>query len=178
MSLKNVASLVLAVLLVSPVMADDAVKTRKKGAKGKRGASLAGQLIKQLESVGLTDEQKKKITEMSKEASEASTKLREEAGITQELMKKRAAAQKELKDSGKKGKDLVAAVNEKAGLSETQVAAFTKLNASRTKFQRSAMALLTDEQKAKVPERLQRLLKAPGGKKGKGKGKGKKKKEE
>ncbi|WP_145419764.1 hypothetical protein [Planctomycetes bacterium K23_9] len=156
-------------------MADDAVKEKKKNAKGNRGASMAGQLIKQLKPVGLTDEQTKKIKELAKEPTELAKKIREEAGLTPELMKKRTAAMKELKDSGKKGKEMNAAVNEKAGLTETQIAAFTKMNEARTKFQRAAMALLTDEQKAKVPEKMQRMLKGPADRKGKGKGKGKKK---
>ena len=42
---------------------------------------------------------------------------REEAGITPELMKKLAEAQKALKDSEKKGKDRMAAIHEAAGLS-------------------------------------------------------------
>ncbi|MGB7347093.1 MAG: hypothetical protein WBD20_22910 [Pirellulaceae bacterium] len=170
MKFMNIASLALAVLLVSPVMADDAVKEKKKNAKGNRGAaSPAMQLIKQLEPVGLTEEQTTKIKELAKASAAADKALREEAGLTPELMKKRAEAQKELKDSGKKGKEMAAAVNEASGATEAQAAAFAKLNESRMKFQRAAMALLTDEQKANVPEKLQRMLKAAGGEKAKGK---------
>jgi Spy/CpxP family protein refolding chaperone len=173
MNLKTIASFALAALLISPVMAADEAKEKGKKGKGNRGASPATQLIKALEVVGLTDEQKTKIKEMGKEAGEMTKKLREEGGITNELMKKRSEAQKAVRESGVKGKEMQAAIAEKAGLTEAQVAAFTKLTAARTNFQKAAMALLTDEQKAKVPEKMQRLLKG-GNEKGKGKKKKKK----
>ena len=175
MNRKSIAAIALAAFLVAPAMAadDDAKGKKKKGQR--KNASPAMSLIKQLEPVGLTDEQVTKIKELGKTSLAAMKQAREDAGITPELMKKRAEAQKGLKDSGKKGKDLQAAINEKAGISEAQAAVFAKLGQSRQKFQRDVVALLTDEQKGKLPEKMKRLLKAPGKNAG---GKKKKKKAE
>ena len=162
MTLRTIAALALAALLVAPSIAadDDAKGKKKKNARG----NAAGQLIKQLEPVGLTEDQIAKIKELGKASTTAMAQVKKDAGITAELMKKRQAAMKELKDSGKKGKELAAAINAKAGISEAQAEALVKANTSRQKLQRDVMAILTDEQKAKLPEKMQRFLKA--GKKG------------
>lgn len=155
-----------AAMLVIPAVADDAKKERKKkGSKGARTAAM--QMMKQLEVVGLTDEQTTKLKELGATADEAMEALRNEAGLTKELVKKRTDAQKELKGSGKKGKELAAAVNEKAGLTEQQAAAFASLNAARMKFHKEVVGMLTDEQKAKLPEKMMRMMKSGKGKKGK-----------
>ena len=99
--------------------------------------------------------------------------MRDEAGITPALMKKRVEAQKSLKDSVKKGKELQAAINEAAGFTEAQSAAFAKVAEARTAFQKQVIALLTDEQKENLPQAMKRLSAADSGK---AKGKGKKKK--
>ena len=171
MKMKTVAALALAAMLVSPVMAEDEAKGKKKKAKGNRGNSTAMQLIKALAPVGLTDEQTTKIKELGKASSEAIAKIRKDSGLTPEVMKKRTEAQKALKESGKKGKELAAAIAEKAGLSEAQIASFKKMNEARMGFQKSVIGMLTDDQKAKLPEKLQRFAKAGQAKKG-----GKKKK--
>ena len=174
MKMKSIAAFALAALLVAPVMAQDEAKAKSKNKK-KAGGSPAMQLIKQLESVGLTEDQTKKIKEMGKASMEALTKMKEEAGITADVMKKRAEATKAVKDSGKKGKEMAAAIAEKAGLSKEQMEVFGKMNTARQKLQREVVAMLTDEQKAKLPEKMQRLMKA-GGKKASGKKGGAKKK--
>ncbi|TWU47291.1 hypothetical protein Poly51_50900 [Rubripirellula tenax] len=155
MKFKMLGVMILAAVLVVPASADEADGAKKKG-KGARGASASGQILKQLESVSLTDEQTTKIKELGKAADAAMKTIREESGLTAELMKKRADAQKELKDSGKKGKEMAAAVNEAAGLSEAQSAAFGKLNDARMKFQKEVVGLLTDDQKASLPQQLMR----------------------
>jgi hypothetical protein len=169
MKLNLVGAAVLAAVLVVPVSAADDDAKKKKGRRGQQNA--ATQLLKQLEKVGLTDEQIAKTKELGKAAAAEMKAIRDEAGITQELTKKRTEVQKSMKDSDKKGKDLVAAINKEAGFSEAQAASLVKANAVRMKFQRDVVALLTDEQKAKLPERLQRAAKA------KGKGARKKKKD-
>ena len=171
MNLKLVGAAVLAAVMVVPAVADDEATAKKK--KGKRGQqnNVAAQLLKQLEPVELTADQIAKAKELGKAAAAKMKEIREEAGITDELTKKRAEAAKSMRDSDKKGKELAAAINEAAGLSEGQVAAMAKFTEVRMKFQKDVVALLTDEQKENLPERLQRA-----GKKG-GKGKGKKKKD-
>lgn len=168
MKFKMFAASLLAAVLVVPASADDAVK-EKKGKRG--GASPAMQIMKQLEAVELTDAQKEKIKELGKEAAAAMKTITEENHLTPELMKKRQEATKSLKDSGKKGKEMSEAVNEAAGFTDEQAAAFEKLNTARQAFQKSVVGILTDAQKENLPQAMKRLA----GQGGKGKGKGKKK---
>ena len=73
--------------------------------------------------------------------------------------KKRAEIAKKMQDSDKKGKERVAAINKEAGLTEAQAAAFLKTNQTRVEFQRKVFAMLSDEQKSALPEKLQKSLK-------------------
>lgn len=171
----KVLGLAFALLFSTVVVADDApAKKKKRDGAGRKSA--AANVLKQLKDVGLTDEQKTKIQALAKKSRAEMLAAREEAGITPELMKKRYAAMKELRESGKKPGEIFAAVNKQLDLNEAQVKALKQANTARTNLLKSAVALLTDEQKAKLPERL---LKSTGKRgKGKGKGKGKKKKAE
>ena len=144
---------ILSAVLVAPVSADD-LRTKKKKGKRDRQRGMTTQLIKRLDAVKLTDEQVGKIKELGKVANEKAKEIRAEAGLTGELMKTRAAAQKSLKDSGKKGKELMAAVNEKAGLTEEQAKSLKGVNKVRIKLQKDVIALLTDEQKKNLPEKM------------------------
>ena len=171
MKLKMFNAVVLAALLAIPTNADDA-KPKKKGDRERQGANPAAQLLKQLDSVGLTDQQTAKIKEMGKKFDVQMKTLRDEAGITPELMKKRMEAQKSLKDSDKKGKERAAAINEAAGMTDAQVAAMEKMMAARQKLQQEVVGLLTAEQKENLPPRM---TKGPKGQGEKGQGeKGKK----
>lgn len=152
------------------IAADDA-PAKKKGKKnaGQR-AGVASTVLKQLQDVELTDEQKTKIQELAKKSMTDMRAVRKEAGITPELMKKRAEAQKELKAAGTKQSEMFAAVNKKVGMTEAQVAVLKKANESRQALLKQAIALLSDEQKAKLPKRmLQAGKKKPGNNAGKGK---------
>lgn len=172
MKSKLFGAAMIAALVAAPAFAqDDTAKKKKKGQAGDQ-QNVVMQTIKQLEAAKLTDEQVAKIKELGKTANAKLKALRDEAGITTELLKKRADAQKSLKDSGKKGKELQAAINEAAGLTEAQSAAFAKVNEARTAFQKQVIALLTDEQKENLPQALKRAANAKAGK-----AKGKKKKQ-
>ena len=155
MYLKCLAVAAVAAMLVVPASAADAEK--KKG-KGNR-QSPAAQIVKQLADVGLTEEQTSKIMELGKAAGAKMKELREAAGITPELTKKRSEAQKSMKDSGKKGKELQEAVNEAAGYTEEQIAGLKKVNEARMAFTKEVIGLLTDEQKEKLPKQMQRSAK-------------------
>lgn len=159
MKFRSIAALALSALMVSPALADDEAKAKKKN-KQRNRQSASAQLVKQLKSVGLTDDQVAKIKELGAKATDEMNSIRESAGITAELQKKRIAIQKKLRESDKKGKELIAAINKEAGFTEAHAAAQKKANAVRMKLHHDALALLTDEQKAKLPERLQRVLKA------------------
>ena len=169
MNLKMFGAIALAALIASPVLAADDTANKKKGKRGQQNA--ATQILKQLEDLKLTDDQVAKIKEMGKEASAAMKKMRDDAGITAAVIKKRTEAQQAMKDSELKGKELMAAVNEKAGITEAQANALKTINEARMKFQKSVVGLLTDEQKEKLPARLKRSANAGKGKKSKGQGK-------
>ena len=159
-------------LVAAPVFAQDDSATKKKR-KGQRDQqNVAMQTIKQLEATKLTDEQIAKIKELAKPVNAKIKGLRDEAGFTPALLKQRADAQKSLKDSGKKGKELQAAINEAAGFTEAQSAAIAKVNEARTAFQKQVIALLSDEQKENLPQQLKRVANAKAGN-----AKGKKKKQ-
>ncbi len=158
MSLKWFVAAALSAVMIGPVSADD-TKGAKKDRKKQQRSAMATQLIKRLQEVKLTDDQVAKIKELGKVAGVKSKEIREQAGITQEIIKKRAEAQKSLKDSGKKGKQLQAAINEQAELTEQQAKAMNELAELRSKLQQDAIALLTDDQKQILPKRLQRAAK-------------------
>lgn len=175
MNLKLVSALALAAMIASPALGDDeAAPKKRKGNANRANQNAAVLLIKQLEPVGLTAEQTAKIKELGVKATKEMKEIRDAAGITPELTKKRAEVQKSMKDSELKRKELIAAINEKAGFSEAHAAALVKANAVRMKFQRDVIALLSDEQKEKLPQQLQRLTAA--GQKGKNANKGQAKK--
>ena len=170
MNLRSFSAVLLAAIIALPALAvQDDVKGKRKGNRGRQNA--ANQLIKSLEPVGLTEDQIAKVKELGKVAGAKMKKMQEAAGITPALIKKRAEVMKSMKDSDKKGKDRTAAVNKEAGVTDAQAAALVEVNKVRTKFKSEVIALLSDEQKEKLPEQLQRAANA--GKKGKGKGKGK-----
>jgi hypothetical protein len=148
--------MLLLVAIVAPVFGEDHLN-KKKG-KRNRQRSMATNVIKRLDAVNLTDEQGVQIKELAKQADQQVKEIRERAGITRELLKARAAAQKELKSTGKKGKELIAAVNEKAGYTEEQKQAFTEETQVRAKLVLAAIGLLSDEQKANLPRQMQRTL--------------------
>ena len=173
----RVCALAFALLLSTFAVAEDAPKKKGKKARAGRNNQVAA-VMGQLKDVGLTDEQKTKIEELAKKMAEEAKKLRDDAGLSADVMKKRTEVMKKLKESGKSQKELLEAANKEAGLTEAQASALKKANGLRTEMLKGAVALLTDEQKEKLPERLTRLAKQKKrGEKAKGKGKGKKKEE-
>ena len=180
MKFKSIAALALVAMMVAPALgADDEKKKERKGKKGAQRSPVAA-MLKQLEPVKLTDDQVAKIKAIGEKVQAAMKSAREEAGITPELQKKLVAAQKSVADQKLKGKERTAAVHKAAGLSEAQSAALAKLNAARGKMNSEIMAVLTDDQKANLPEKLKRLAnpKKGGAKKGDKKGGAKKKKKD
>ena len=173
MNLKAFAVLALAAVISIPAFAADDEKQKKKK-KGNRGQnSAAGQLLKQLEDVGLTDDQVAKVKELGKEVAAKIKKIKDDAGITNELTKKRQEIAKAMKDSEKKGQELAKAINKEAGFTEAHAKALQVANEVRMEFHKAVVSMLDDGQKAKLPERMQRFTKQKKGKKPGGKGKGK-----
>ncbi len=173
-------ALIAAILAPASFAQEDAATAKKGKGKGKAAQGVATQLLKQLEPAALTDEQTAKIKELGKKAADEIKKIETEAELTPEILKKRREAMASMKDSDKKGKERTKAVDAAAGLTEVQSAAFVKTNAVRSKLKAEAVKLLSDEQKAKLPEEFLATLdgdKAGAGKGGKkaGEKKGKKK---
>lgn len=173
MNFKVFGVLALATIISIPAFAADDAKQKKKK-KGNRGqANAAGQLLKQLEDVGLSEEQVAKIKELGKDAAAKMKKIKDDAGITLELTKKRQEVAKAMADSEKKGAELAEAINKEAGFSEAHAKALKLVNGVRMEFNKAVVALLDDGQKEKLPAKMKRFA---GENKGKGKGgKGKKK---
>ncbi len=176
---RNLFCIAVALLMTTAVVAQDApAKKKRANASGRNNAAAA--VLKQLQDVELTAEQKAEIQTLAKKTMAEMRTLRQEAGITPELMKQRTAAVKELRESGTKPAEMSAAVAKKIGLSEAQAEALKKADAMRRGLITNVIALLTDEQQANLPKRMLRLAKKPGEAKGAGqpKGKGNKKKSE
>ena len=156
------------VVLLSPVAADEADGKKKKKT---RGNNPTAQLMRPFKSVELSEEQKGKVETLAKETVAAMKAAREEAGITAEMLKKRAAAQKEMKAAAKDGEkqkpgELMKAVNEKAGFTETHAAGLKKANQLRQKFIKEVVAMMSDEQKANLPKQTLQAANRKPGKKG------------
>jgi hypothetical protein len=170
MNFKLFGVLALAAMISIPALAADDAKEKKKK-KGNRGqANAAGQLLKQLKDVGLSDEQIAKVKELGKDAAAKMKKIKDDAGITLELTKKRQEVAKAMADSEKKGAELAAAINKEAGFSEAHSKALKLVNEVRMEFNKSVVALLDDDQKKKLPGKMQRFTGAKKGKKAGGKG--------
>ena len=138
-------------LIATTVVAQDKPKNAQKG----KGRNPAASVLKQLGDLELTEEQTTKITAMAKESVVSMRKEREEAGLTTELMQKRTKLVQQLVKDGKKNLEAQAAANKELKLTEAQVAALKKSNGQRMEMMKKIVALLTDEQKAKLPQRLQ-----------------------
>ena len=170
-----VLTLSLVALLGSSLLAAEAQKKGRKGKQGQqaRKPSVARTLPKEVQST-LDDEQKKQIALLDKEFGPklAEFAKKKAAILTPEQMKAQAAARKAGTEAGKKAKELRALVDAATKATEEQkkqLAELTKEQAPLQKIIREKLlALLTDEQKAKIPKRT-------GGKaagdKAKGKGK-------
>ena len=160
-------SLSLALLISLTAIADDGLKPAKKWAKGRSKVNpVVRRLMGPFKAVEMTDEQKEIVTAKAKSTAAEIAEEQEEHGLTRELMKLRAEATKSLKDSPLKGKEKQAAINEAAGMNEEQSEGMREVMEMTKSFQKEVFGMLTDEQKASLPERMQKQM----GQKGKGKG--------
>ncbi|PQO47782.1 hypothetical protein [Blastopirellula marina] len=118
-------------------------------------------IFTQLSKIELTAEQKTEVAALRKEFAPQLVAAIKEVGMTKELRQARAAAQKEAKEKGLKGKDAREYVNTKAPLSDEQQEAQKKVNELNGKVREKLASILTDEQK----ETLGFNKKKPGAKK-------------
>jgi len=169
----------LACLLIVTLIPCLAVGQEEDGKKRQKKGSAAGaaQILNQLREVGLTDEQVAKVKELNKAANAKTAAVREKAGITPEIIKKRTEIQKKVRESGKKGSEVADLVNREAGLNEAQVKAMKEISGIRLSLRKSVVALLTKEQKDKLPKEFSRGMQGKADQ-AKEKAEGKKKKKE
>lgn len=148
----RVLLVVLAMLLVSPVLAADKAKKKKPRKRPAPGA----QLFQVSKKIKLDDKQKEALAALRKEyaprVKEAFAKIG--AVMTPERRKAAAAALKKARDEGKKGKELRKARLEALKLSEEDVkqlkSAQAELAKLRKEIQGKIRGLLTDEQKEQI----------------------------
>ena len=147
----SLSLLLLAFAVITPTFADD--KADKAKAKKKKSAPAA---IKVPGGVTLNEDQRAKLAALNKEFGPKLAACRKEAAgiITADQRKARAAALKEAKAAGKKGKELREAAEAAFKVSEeqkTKLAECKKAMGALQKEVRAGLAaILTDEQKAKL----------------------------
>jgi Spy/CpxP family protein refolding chaperone len=147
----------LAIAIFSAAAMDSGAQEKKKG-KGKKGAKGPDPIGKMVAKLDLSSEQQAKIDELRKEYRPklAEIQKRRNEVMTPERRKTEKEARQAAKDAGKKGKQVKADIDAALGLSPAEsekVAAVDKeRQALIAKINAEVRALLTDEQKAKLPE--------------------------
>lgn len=168
--LKSLIVVALVVAVAAPLAAQEAKKEKKKKPQQGKAVQAVAAMMKKLEAVDLTAEQKEKIKEI---AAEYGPKIKDAqaavaAVVGPEHRKAMAEARKKAQEEGKKGKELQAAVNAAVKLDADKAAELEKAQAAAREanaaFAAAVRGVLTDDQVAKAG-----LPKA----RGKGKGKGK-----
>ena len=144
------------------------LNAQEKGDKKDPAKNMVTQFMKQLEKAELKEEETNKIKEMFQKVAKDVAAKRTEAGITAEILKKRADAQKSAKEEGKKGKDMQEAVEKAMGMTADQTKVFRETEEMLAKVKVEIGKTMTTEQIAKLPEQAQNAFKE---KVGKGKGK-------
>ena len=144
--------------------ADEANEKKKGGGANKAAATM----MKKLESVDLTAEQKTKLESLAGELNITVASLKEE-GFTPDLMKKKAEAMKAAREEGKKGKKVEAEVMASMNLTDPQQAMMKKMADAQLAFTKGVANTLTEEQMGQLPEAVKMQLTRAKGGVGKGK---------
>lgn len=132
-----------------------------KPAAGNKRAAVANPMLKAVEGLTLTAEQKPKVEEAKQEFTETILALRKQ-GLTQALNKKKADAVKAAREAGKKGRELESAVMAAIDATDEEKAILKKAEAANAKLAKSMGAVLSAEQIAMLPPRMQQALGAKG----------------
>ncbi|MEM7144726.1 MAG: Spy/CpxP family protein refolding chaperone [Verrucomicrobiota bacterium] len=108
-------------------------------------------LMRRLEPINLTDEQSAQISTLNNQVIEEVHTIRENAGITKELILKRDEVYQELVKNGSvKADDFIPHLAERLNLTEAQAKAFADTVTAKSKYKQNVMAVLTDDQKAQL----------------------------
>jgi Spy/CpxP family protein refolding chaperone len=151
-TLRTCVLLAVAMLVALPVMAADKKPAAKKPAK----CPAAAYVERMLQGITLTEDQKAKLGEIQKEFGpklvDASKKR--QAILTPEQRKAEAEAAKAARAEGKKGKDLMQAVQNAVKPSDEQKAKLAEVQKERAALEKGlrekAIGVLTAEQKAQL----------------------------
>ena len=125
----------------------------------KQANAMKKQTMKSYADVSLTAEQEKKADEIFTKAIKEVIVKRSAAKITPELQKKQAAAVKEARESGKKGKKQADAAFASAGFTDEQIKVYKETQESLNNAKREFAKSLKDEQIQKLPDNMQKMLK-------------------
>jgi hypothetical protein len=162
--------LVVALLLSVCAWFTPPASAQEKKAKGGAAGMMMSQLLKALEKAELTEEQTLKIKERYMKVATEVDKLRTDAGISPDIVKKRVEAAKAAKDSGKKAKEMQESLFEAMGLTDDQKKVFIESEEKINKAKMEIGKMLSEEQMAKLPAQVQAQFKVrEGGKKAKAK---------
>ena len=153
--MKLVLSVALSALLFSPALAED-----KRPKKNRPNAATKEQPVVQLpKGIELTAEQKPKVAEIEKEFAAKMKEARENLDkvLTDEQKKARQEAQKEARTSGKKRKELQQAIKDATKATPDQEKKIEEADKALAELRKEILEkvkpILTDDQKAKLPQR-------------------------
>lgn len=156
MNARTVLSLLLALLIATPLLAGD---KEKKGARAKKGEkkparqfSLADQTLKRLAKAELTDEQVSKIKALSEQHTPKVLAARKKLDsiLTDEQKKQRREAFAAAKKAGKNPREVITSFKLTTEQQETQEAARKEMREAQGEYIKAVFALLTPEQREKV----------------------------
>tara|TARA_R110002049_G_scaffold47902_4_gene138549 strand:- start:23290 stop:24435 length:1146 start_codon:yes stop_codon:yes gene_type:complete len=113
---------------------------------------VAKLLWRRMESVNVTPEQVSKFNQLSGALRTRIDKIRAEAGITQDTIKRRDEVYSELKKTPLKGDELYRELQKRGGFTDPQRDAFRETQEHYATFKSAVLNLLTKEQRARLPK--------------------------
>jgi Spy/CpxP family protein refolding chaperone len=147
--------LAIAIFSAAAIDSDAQEKTKDKGNKGAKRQDAVSKMIAGLD---LTAEQQAKVKEIRKEYRPKLSEIQKRRNeiMTPQRRKTEKEARQAAKDLGKKGKQLKAEIDAALGLSPAESEKLAAIDKERqavlAKINADVRAILTDEQKAKLPE--------------------------
>ena len=113
---------------------------------------VAKLLLRRMEAVDITPEQLSAFNKLSGDLRTRIDKLRDDAGITSETIKRRDEIYSVLKKGPLKGDDLYQELQKRGGLTDAQRDGFQETQEHYTVFKSAALNLLTKEQRTRLPK--------------------------
>lgn len=144
--------------VASPAMAQEPKKpAAAKKPAGANQRAVNSPLLKAVEGLELTADQKAKVKVIGKEFTETMQGLRKK-GLNQSLTKQRTEAVKKAREAGKKGVNLADEVLATMSITDEQKAVLKQASEAQAKLQEGLAAVLTKEQIAALPQQMKATL--------------------